>query len=118
MYTEWKSKVDFAVVYIREAHPDDGWQVPQNKKDGIVINDPKTEAERRKVAQDFAQQFSIKLPIYIDGMDDAANKAFAAWPDRIYVIDLDGKVAYKSGPGPAGFKPDEMLPTLETLTKS
>jgi hypothetical protein len=33
-------------------------------------------------------------------------------PARLYVIDRAGKVAYKSGRGPFGFRPDEMEQAL------
>ncbi len=38
-------------------------------------------------------------------MDDAVNKAYSAWPDRIYVIGVDGKIALMGGQGPRGFAP-------------
>lgn len=116
IYSEWKSKVDFTLIYIREAHPDDGWQVPANKRDNIIVNDPKTIDERKKVALDFAKQFTIKIPTFVDTMDDKASKLFAAWPDRIYVLERDGKVCYRGGLGPAGFKPSEVPPVLRSLT--
>jgi hypothetical protein len=33
-------------------------------------------------------------------------------PARLYLIDADGKVAYKSGRGPFGFKPGELEQAL------
>jgi hypothetical protein len=102
-------------VYIREAHPADGWQVPQNVQDNLIINDPKTLPERQAVAREFAKQFQAKIPILVDPMDDPFNKAFAAWPDRIYVLDAAGKVVYKGGPGPRGFKVAEVPPVLQKL---
>jgi hypothetical protein len=38
-------------------------------------------------------------------MDDAVNKAYAAWPTRLYLVGLDGRVVYAGGLGPYGFKP-------------
>ena len=38
-------------------------------------------------------------------MDDKVNKAYAAWPDRLYVVGTDGKIAMMGEPGPRGFKP-------------
>jgi hypothetical protein len=61
--------------------------------------------ERRKVAQDFAKQLKVSLPILVDTIDDQVEKAYAGWPDRIYVIDAAGKIAHKGGPGPGGFMP-------------
>jgi hypothetical protein len=103
------------VVYIREAHPTDGRQVQANVQDGILIEDPKSLEEREKVAREFAEQFRVSLPILVDTLDDQAEKAFAAWPDRIYVVDPEGKIAYKGGPGPRGFNVGEAAAALERV---
>jgi hypothetical protein len=89
--------------------------VDQNVRDNIILNDPKTLPERKAVARGFAEQFRAKIPILVDPMDDPFNKAFAAWPDRIYVLDAAGKVAYKGGIGPGGFHVDEVPPILKKL---
>jgi hypothetical protein len=47
------------------------------------------------------------MPILVDDMDDAMSIAFAAWPERLVVIDRDGRIAYPGAPGPDGFDPDE-----------
>jgi hypothetical protein len=90
------------VVYIREAHPTDGWAIPQNR---FRIMDPKTLEERRKVAREFAAQLKVSIPILVDTIDDRMEKAYSGWPDRIYVIDSEGKIAQKGDPGPGGFRP-------------
>ena len=103
------------MLYIREAHPTDGWQVPANERDKILIPDPKTVEERHKVAREFAKQFKVSLPILVDTIDDAVDKAYAGWPDRLYVFDAAGKIAYKGGPGPRGFKVEDVPPVLDKL---
>lgn len=105
------------LIYIREAHPTDGRQVSQNVKDKILVKDPKSDEERRKVAEDFAAQFKLKLPILLDTIDNTMEKKYSGWPDRLYVIDSEGKIAYKGGPGPGGFKPDEIPAVLDKLLK-
>jgi type I thyroxine 5'-deiodinase len=102
-------------VYIREAHPTDGRQVPQNVKDKILIEDPKTLEERRKVAKEFTEQFEVSLPVLVDTLDDTMERAYSGWPDRLYVIDADGKLAYVGDPGPRGFKPADIPPVLKKL---
>jgi hypothetical protein len=104
-------------MYIREAHPTDGRQAKANERDKILIKDPRTLEERQKVAKEFAEQFKVSLPILVDTIDDQVNKAYAGWPDRIYVIDAQGRIAYKGEPGPKGFKVAEVPPVLERLLK-
>ena len=52
-------------------------------------------------------------------MDDRVNRAYAAGPDRIYVVDQDGKIAVKADRGPWGFKPgvDATKKWLEEFAK-
>ena len=48
----------------------------------------------------------------MDEIDDPVGNAYSGMPARLYVIDAGGKVAYKSGRGPFGFKPGEMEQAL------
>ena len=41
-------------------------------------------------------------PILVDPMDDRASKAFAAFPERFYVIQ-DEMVVFEGGKGPADY---------------
>jgi Ca2+-binding EF-hand superfamily protein len=102
-------------MYIREAHPTDGRQTQANVREGILVEDPRTKAEREEVAHEFAGQFKVSLPILIDGIDNKVGTDYTAMPDRIYVIDAEGKVAYKGGPGPGGFRVVEVPPVLDRL---
>src|SRR5207244_2472104 len=95
----------FLMVYIREAHPEDGWKMPANERQGIKINDPKTAQERTQVATSACSALHIKLPCVVDQMDDKVNKAYSAWPDRLYIVGVDGKIALAGGQGPSGFAP-------------
>jgi hypothetical protein len=96
------------VVYIREAHPVDEWQVPSNPVDGVEYTQTRSIEERQTVATACAVGTRLCIPILIDGMDDAAERAFSAWPERLYVLSGQGKVVYKGGKGPYGFSPEEL----------
>jgi hypothetical protein len=52
-----------------------------------------------------------------DTLDDQVEKAYAGWPDRIYVIDAKGQIVYKGEPGPRGFKVADVPPVLDKLDK-
>ncbi len=105
----------FYIVYILEAHPEDGWKMPANEREGIKVNQPKTYEERVKVAGDCIKDLKLSIPCLVDDLQNTAQKAYAGWPDRCYVIDKEGKVAYKGNPGPAGFKPADAEDALKKL---
>ena len=108
----------FYAVYILEAHPSDVWQMESNIKDKVVFASPKDFDERSMVAGACVRKLGIKFPALVDGFENSTEKAYTGWPDRIYLIDTKGRVAYKSKPGPFGFKPDELRAALEHLPET
>lgn len=82
-------------------------------KAAIDIIDPKTIEERRAVARRCEVALQYEIPTYVDEMDDRVNKAYAAWPTRLYLIGLNGRVVYAGGLGPFGFKPVEIKAAVE-----
>lgn len=115
MYREYRDDVGFLLVYIREAHPEDGRQTNANVLDQVIFRQPTDLGERTTVAKSCQEGLDLSLPMVIDGMDNAVEQAYSSWPDRLYVVGIDGKIAYKGGPGPGGFNPREMQATLEDL---
>ncbi len=107
IYRAHRERVDFYVVYIKEIHPTDGWQVPTNERDGVLHRQHQSMEERVEVGQTCMLKLSLELPALVDEMDDAVAKAYAAMPERLYVIGTDGRIAYKGGMGPMSFDPDE-----------
>jgi type I thyroxine 5'-deiodinase len=110
--------VTFLAVYILEAHPSDVWQMESNIKDKVVFASPKDFEERSLVAGTCVRKLGIKFPALVDGFENSTEKAYTGWPDRIYLIDGKGRVAYKSKPGPFGFKPQELKSALEHLAQA
>jgi type I thyroxine 5'-deiodinase len=110
--------VAFLAVYILEAHPSDVWQMESNIKDKVVFASPKDYEERSLVAGACVRKLGIKFPAVVDGFENSTEKAYTGWPDRIYLIDAKGRVAYKSRPGPFGFKPQELRSALEHLAEA
>ena len=76
---------------------------------------PRDEAQRHAVAEKCVKGLELTLPTLVDTMDDAASRAYAGWPDRLFIIGDDGRVAYAGEPGPWGFKPDELQAALQAL---
>ena len=102
-------------MYVREAHPSDG---AYNPAGGVKIRQPLDLSERRDVAKVCTAKLQITMPLVVDTIDDRVGHAYSAMPDRLYVIDRAGKVAYRGGRGPFGFRPAEMEQSLVTLLLS
>lgn len=77
------------------------------------VNDPQTLEERRQVAGRCEEALKYGMHTFVDDVDDAVNKAYAAWPTRLYLVDTRGKIVYKGGLGPFGFKPKEFGRSIE-----
>lgn len=107
--------MQFYVLYILEAHPSDVWQMQSNVRDRVVFASPKSMGEREQVAGMCVRKLGIKFPALIDNFDNTAEQAYTGWPDRIYLIDKDGRIVYKSRPGPFGFHPEELKISLSQL---
>ena len=115
MYKQYGEKADFKIVYIREAHPTDGWRIRANDQQGIMIEDPKTFDQREEVANVCIANLKTTIPTLIDNMDNTVEKNYQSWPDRIYIIDKKGNIVYQSEPGPRGFKPVEAEEALKKI---
>jgi len=104
MYQDYKDLADIYIVYIREAHAaDSNWPVPYAREKGIKKH--KSFADRCVVADMLVKEKKLTIPCLIDGMDNLAATSYAAWPDRIFVVQRDGRVAVAAKRGPWGFPP-------------
>jgi hypothetical protein len=113
LYDRHRGEVEFFIVYIREAHPEDGWVLEDNRDEGIALADPTTLAERAAAAEACAVRLQTRIPTLLDDVDDAVGSAYGGWPDRLYLIGRDGRVAFQGEVGPFGFKPAELAAAIE-----
>ncbi len=86
-----------------------------NIKEQVVFASPKDEEERAMVAGACVRKLGIQIPAVIDQFGNSTESAYTGWPDRLYLIDKTGRVAYKSKPGPFGFKSDELRAAIQKL---
>ncbi len=113
MSADRKSDAQFLRIYVREAHPVNDRGVSEtNKKAGILIRQPKTLQKRCDVAGRCAVDLNLQTPMVVDGIDNAVGRAYGGWPDRLYIVDIDGNISYQGGPGPFAFNPREMEQSL------
>lgn len=118
IYQTYKDRVDLYCVYVREAHPEDslgGYRTSRNVDEGIVINQQTTIDERAEAAEVCMLHMNLDMPMLLDDMDDSIENAYVAWPDRLYTIDAEGNVTYRSEMGPQGFHPDDWEAAIKEL---
>jgi hypothetical protein len=68
--------------------------------------------ERQAVCNACIEDLQIPIPAIVDRLDDQVNRDYAAWPDRLYLVGRDGRIAYAGARGPHGFKPDELAQAI------
>ena len=86
-----------------------------NLDDDVLLAQHVTLEDRLAAAREGARRLGLTMPVLVDGMDDAVSHAFAAWPERLYVAERGGRLAYVGGPGPFDFDPDAAEAVLATL---
>ena len=100
-------------MYVREAHPTDGRQAPPNVRDGVLLPLARNEEEKDEHATSCVRKLNIGFPTVVDNMDNAVELDYAAWPDRLYLVGRDGRIAFKGAPGPGGFRPPELEAAIQ-----
>ena len=114
MRDRYQGRVEFLVVYIQEAHPTDGWQIDINVSEGVEFAQPTTHDEREHVAEACSIDLKLDITTVIDDLENSTDSAYSALPDRLYLVGRDGSIVYRSGPGPMGFRPDELEAAITT----
>ena len=100
VYRMYKDRATFLMVYVREAHPTDGWAMDGNERAGASIPQPTTYDERVAVAKTCAAKLGLGFPVLVDSMNDAVGApiqryAQSALPDR-----RGGESRLQERPGP------------------
>jgi hypothetical protein len=109
----YRDRVSFLAVYIREAHPEEGWILPENRRSGVAVDEPRNDEARWEVAAACATALRLGMPMVVDAVDNAVASTYGGWPDRLYLVGRDGRIAYRGGEGPFGFKPKELGAAIE-----
>lgn len=115
LYKAYRQNVEFFLVYVREAHPvregaesDGSPRLPQQ------ISQAKDLEERASAAVDCLRGLGLTMPVLVDKMDGAVEKAYGAWPACTAVIDLEGKIRFHSR-GPTGAQPPQAEKVLKEI---
>jgi hypothetical protein len=113
LYDRFREQVAFFLVYIREAHPEDGWVLSANRDEHVALADPASAEERTAAGEACVTRFAIRIPTLVDGLDDAVARAYGGWPDRLYLVGRDGRIAFQGEEGPFGFRPELLEAAVE-----
>lgn len=83
----------------------------------VLFADPKNEDERSHVAMSCVRDLKIELPALIDDSQNSVERAYTGWPDRLYLIDRQSVVRFKSRPGPFGFHVSDLRAAVQSLVQ-
>jgi len=108
LHRRFGDPIEFFVVYIREAHPTDAWQVEANEREGVLFTQPTTIEERSEVASACSLRLELSIPTLVDDMGNSTDLKYYALPDRLYLVGKDGRIAFRGAPGPFGFVAAEL----------
>jgi Iodothyronine deiodinase len=86
-----------------------------NERDGVLFRSPRTNSERIETASACVRNLGIRIPALLDGIDNRTERAYTAWPDRLYLIGQGGRVLFKTQPGPYGFSAKGLAAFLRRL---
>lgn len=97
---DYEGRVQSVFVYVTETHPTDGWNTHSNIADGVMYAQPASLKERAQIARDWRAAYGFEQPVVLDWPDNRINADYAGAPERIYVLDAQGRVTFQSEPGP------------------
>ena len=118
LHRRFGDQVEFFVVYIREAHPTDAWQVEANEREGVLFTQPTTFEERIEVANACSVRLDMSIPTLVDDMGNSTDLKYYALPDRLYLVGKDGRIAFQGAPGPFGFIAAELEQAIADSLKA
>lgn len=96
MYERYHAQAEFLMVYVQEAHTEEGWQSSVNQRENISLPPSKTLDQKEQNAAICSRKLDLKFPVVIDGLDRKVESAYAGWPSAVYVLDKKGRVAWRS----------------------
>ena len=111
------SHIPFLLIYIREAHSSDQWQSARNERETVALPPATTLADKQDHAAMCTRKLHLPFPALVDGMDGAVEKAYNAWPSRLFVIGENGRVLYSSRLTELDFDRQEMSEVLRKASR-
>ena len=76
------------LVYVRDPHPGE----PAYRK----YVQPENMEQRKQYAKELADTRNMAATVGVDSMQDEVYKLYGSLPNKVYVLDRDGTIAYKA----------------------
>eukprot|EP01084_Bolivina_argentea_P288618 495398_1 len=121
LYKQYNDIANFVIIYLEEAHASDSWF---SFKGNIPIKYATNINDRINACKQLVElsmehiegveniimnpQNENKIRFLIDNMNNDMNSKFTAFPERLYVVDENHKVAFQGGIGPWYYDIDEV----------
>jgi hypothetical protein len=84
LHREFAHETQWLLLYVREAHP--GEQMPAHE----TLEQKRAQAERMR------RQEGVDWPVLIGELDGRTHKAYSELPNHLFLIDREGRVAFRS----------------------
>ncbi len=117
LYQRFHDRVEFRLVYIREAHPEGEWQSTVNARQGVSLAEAHSPEERRRHAALCRERLEIPYQAVVDDMDGRAEQAFGAFPSHAFVLDAAGKVIYTTALDAENLHPAALAAALAAVAR-
>lgn len=100
LYEEFRNDIEFRMIYISEVHSIDSdlWSITLAKEKKIYQH--KDADARAEVATMMCADTGLSIPVLVDGMDNAVADLYGAYPTRICLIGIDGRIVATNSNGP------------------
>jgi hypothetical protein len=105
LYEKYRDRAAFFILYTVEAHPlgsaspyaDREWVTEENRRERILVVQPSSYEERVRLALECQRRLGSRLPVLVDGMNNAAWAQYGKAPNAAYLIDSQGEVQVRQG---------------------
>lgn len=100
IYELYKDRISFLHIYVYEMHSVNNWFIPINLKENVIYDQPKNDIERSAIVMDWIKYKNIKMPVAMDDIENTIDTLYAGSPERLYFIDKNGLIQFRSSEGP------------------
>ncbi|MCW5775955.1 MAG: redoxin domain-containing protein [Phycisphaeraceae bacterium] len=89
---QFGDRVNWVIVYTREAHPSDAKALAANTRAGIALAQHATPEDRAKAAATAKDKLALGSVVLVDDLDNKTATAWSGFPNRAFVLDAQGIV--------------------------